>query len=161
MEKFDYNVLNNNAFIFTIGRIPQTSFRVVQANVPTIQVPPPEGGTPGATQYFPGTFTEYDELTITFIVDENLSNYKEMYHWITQHRFAIGDGYVPTSDLDTGLISDGFLVTLTNASNPNVTFHFKSMFPIELGSLNFDTTVSEPVPVTCQATFKFSYFTIE
>lgn len=152
----NYNLLQNNGFVFSLERIPQTMFRVVACDVPGISIPPANAGTPGVTQYFPGGNSEFEELTMDFLVDENLENYEEIYHWITQQRFF--GNYKAKGDLDTPMVSDGALVTLTNQSNPNRTFKFKAMFPISLGNIHFDTSVSQPEPITCQVTFRYAYF---
>lgn len=154
----NYNFLQNNGFIFSLERLPQTIFRVVACDVPSISIPPAEAGTPGATQYFPGGNTEFDELTMDFLVDENLENYEEIYHWITQQRYFIRDEFKPKNDSEKLMVSDGTLVTMTNASNPNRVFSFKNMFPISLGNLHFDTSITQPDPITCQVTFRYSYF---
>lgn len=159
MNSHDYNFLENNKFTFSMERLPETMFRVISIDLPAINVPAPDAGYPGATQYFPGTFTEFDELTLRFIVDENLKNYGELYDWITQQRFA--EHYIPKNDTEIKLVSDGSLHTMTNASNPNRVFHFKDLFPISLGSLSFDTTINSPEAVVCQAVFKFSYFVLK
>jgi hypothetical protein len=156
MENYSNNNLQNNAFTFVLERIPQTIFRVTQCDVPSITVPPAGAGFPGSSQAFPGTFTEFDDITLTFIVDEDLQNYEEIYRWIVKQRFA--ENQVPSSDIDVPYVSDGALTTMTNSSNPNRTFKFKAMFPVALGSIHFDTTVSSPEPVECTVTFKYSYF---
>lgn len=152
----NYNFLQNNGFIFSLERIPQTIFRVTSCGVPSLSIPAPQAGFPGATQYFPGTNAEFEELTLQFLVDENLENYEEIYDWITQQRYC--SNYVPKGDNDKLLVSDGTLVTMTNASNPNRVFKFKALFPIALGNLQFNTTITETQPVICQVTFKYSYF---
>ena len=161
VEKYSYNFLQNNGFTFALERIPQTLFRVVACDVPSLTVPPAEAGYPGSSQYFPGTFNEFEELTMEFLVDEDLKNYEEIYHWITQQRFAIGKDFVAKNDSERFLVSDGMLVTLDNSSNPNRVFHFKSMFPISLGNLHFDTSITQPEPITCQVTFRYSTFVLK
>lgn len=156
-ETYSYNFLQNNGFTFLLERIPQTIFRVTSCDVPGLTVPTPETSSGRTTQYFPGTANEFDELVMEFIVDENLKNYEELYRWITQQRYTDKE-FVPKSEKENLLVSDGVLVTMTNASNPNRVFKFANMFPISLGNIHFDTTISEPQPVTCTVTFKYSYF---
>jgi hypothetical protein len=157
----NYNFLQNNAFEFTIARIPETTFRVTSTQVPAISVPQPDVDVPGITQYFPGTYTQFEEMTVQFNVDENLLNYEEMYHWVTQQRFAVGNDYKANSQHEVLIVSDGTLITMNNQSNPNRVFKFLDMFPIALGPLSFDSTVDSPEPVTCTATFKYSYFVLQ
>ena len=152
-----YNFLQNNGFLFNLLRLPETTFRVVACTVPEISIPPSQAGYPGSTQYFPGSFTEFDAFTIKFLVDENLKNYEEMYHWATQMRFAIKD-YAAKNDSEIGLVSDGFLTTLNNSSNPSRTFYFKDMFPVSVSGWQMDTSVSTPEPIHCTVSFRYSYF---
>lgn len=157
MEQYEYNLLQNNGFTFSLDRIPQTTFRVVGFDLPSISVPAPSAGNPSSTQYFPGSSVEFDALTMDFLVDENLKNYEEIYRWITQQRFCNKD-FQPKNDSEIKLVSDGVLITMTNASNPNRIFYFKDLFPISLSGMRFDTSISEPAPITCTVTFRFSYF---
>ena len=157
-SEVSYNNLQSNSFSMTIDRIPQTIFRVTKCSVPSIQIPAPEVPHPSASQYFPGSVTEFDSLVIEFLVDENLQNYEEMFNWITQQRYL--SDVTPNLDGGPPLVSDGAIITLNNNSIPNKVFSFKNLFPISLGSLSFDTTVSEPTSMMCEAEFRFSYFLI-
>ena len=153
----DFNSLSTNAFTFNLLRMPETTFRCVSAEVPSISVPAPEQNSAAANQWFPGSATEFDQFSVKFIVDENLLNYQEIYHWITQQRYGIGADWQSKSEFDKLLVSDGFLTTLTNNSNPNKVFYFKDMFPVSLGSLAFDVEGGSAA-ITCFVTFRFSYF---
>jgi hypothetical protein len=149
----DYNVLQTNKFIFSLQRIPETMFRVTGCSLPSINIPPPSEDSTSANQYFAGSSVEFDPITLTFIVDENLKNYKEIFDWMTAEQF--NDSHEVRNE--AGLYTDGTLTTLTNASNPNVVFRFAGMFPISLGELQFDTTNTTST-VLCTVTFRYSYF---
>jgi hypothetical protein len=155
----DYNSLKTNAFNFVLSRIPETAFRVQACNLPSVYIPTPEENPPGILQSWSGTDSRFEELTIKFVVDENLRNYRELYNWITMQRYAARTNEVAPQFLESELYSDGALITLTNASNPNIVFSFKNLFPISISELSFDTTV--PVTqITCQVVFRYSYFTM-
>lgn len=157
--KQDYNTLKSNGFNFVLSRIPETAFRVTACNLPSVFIPTPEESPPGILQAWSGTGSQFEELTLKFIVDENLRNYRELYNWITMQRYAARTDKLPPNFLEDELYSDGALITLTNASNPNIIFSFKNLFPMSIGELSFDTTT--PVTqVTCQAVFRYSYFTM-
>lgn len=155
-EIYTNNLLQINGFTFSLDRIPQTTFRVVSCDLPEITVPSPESSSGRATQFFPGTANEFEPLVVDFLVDEDLKNYREMYRWITQQRYT--DKEFVSTEKEQFLVSDGSLLTMTNSSNPNVTFYFKDMFPISLGGLHFDTRIEQPSPLTCTVTFRYSYF---
>lgn len=156
----DYNNLHSNAFSFSLHRLPDTTFRVVELTLPGISITPVNSGYPSGSQYFPGSAVEFEPLQVTFVVDENLKNYQEIYRWITQQRYN-EQVYTPTSPEETFLVSDGTVITMTNASNPNRVFSFKDLFPIDLGPIQFNTRDSTPEIVTCTVTFRFAYFTLE
>lgn len=156
----DYNTLKTNAFTFVLQRIPETTFRVTACNLPSITIPVPAEDPPGISQFWSGVHSQFEELTLRFIVDENMKNYREMYNWITMQRYAARTEKVPNNMLEKDLYSDGSLIVLTNAANPNIVFKFRDLFPVALSEISFDTTQT-PVPATCQAVFRYSYFTME
>jgi len=155
-EVYSNNFLQNNGFTFTLTRIPQTVFRCTTVDVPSLTVSPATAPYTQGEQFFPGTANEFDELTISFLVDEGLANYEELYRWITQQRSY--ENQVPKNDREILLVSDGSLVTMTNSSNAGRTFYFKDLFPVTLGSLHFDTSVDSVQPVECTVSFRYSYF---
>lgn len=157
----DYNLLKSNAFTFVLQRIPETVFRVTACNLPSITIPVPSEEPPGIGQFWSGVHSQFEELTLRFLVDEDMKNYRELYNWITMQRYAARTEKVPNHLLEKDLYSDGALITLTNASNPNIVFKFKHLFPVALSELSFDTTFQPPTPVICQAVFRYSYFTME
>lgn len=155
----DYNALKSNSFQFSIERLPETMFRVIAVNLPNISVPAPMATSAASNQWFPGSTSEFAQLDLTFIVDENLKNYEELFRWITQQRYTVGDEFTVKNVTEEKLVSDGTLLTLTNASNPNRVIKFYDMFPTNLSSINFNTQNSDPgAPVECTATFYLSRF---
>jgi hypothetical protein len=156
-EVFSPNLLQNNSYTFTLDRIPQVTFRIVSCDIPTISVAPaPSGAYPGAPQYFPGNTIEFDEFSADFLVDADLRNYEEIYDWLTQMQFATE--FKPKNEKELLMVSDGTLITMTNASNANRVFSFKDMFPVSLGGIHFDSTVAAPDQLTCTVNFRYSYF---
>ncbi len=154
----DYNMLKSNSFQFSMERIPETIFRVTAVNLPDVSVPAPMAASAASNQYFPGSSSEFAQLTLTFLVDENLKNYEEIFRWITQQRYDIGTEFAPKNTNEMRLVSDATLVTLTNSSNPNRTIKFYDVFPTSLSALNFSTQQADPIPVECTASFYFSRF---
>jgi hypothetical protein len=156
----DYNMLKSNSFQFSIERIPETAFRVTAVNLPDISVPAPMSASAASNQFFPGSSSEFSQLNVTFLVDENLLNYEEIYRWITQQRYDIGSEFATKNIQEDKLVSDGTLLTLTNSSNPNRVIKFFDLFPTSLSALNFSTQHPDPIPVECTATFYFSRFVL-
>lgn len=153
-----YNTLRNNAFTFNLLRLPDTVFRIVSIDVPDVSNQPSEIPTRHGMLEEPGSVLLFSELTLRFIVDENLKNYEELFNWLTQQKFA--SEYVPTSK-EQFLVSDGTLTTLNNSSVANRTFSFKNMFPISLSGFQFATTSGNSEPIECTVSFKFDYFDLK
>jgi hypothetical protein len=152
----NYNNLQTNKFLFSLQRIPETAFRVVAVNFPSVSIPPPSTSSSSAEQFFAGSSVDYSPISLTFIVDDDLKNYTELFNWIITQQF--NDSKAKTNEAT--MYSDGSVITLTNASNPNVVFEFKDMFPVELGGIMFSTQET-PGPVTCEVTFRYSYFKVK
>jgi T4-like virus tail tube protein gp19 len=152
----NYNNLQTNKFLFSLQRIPETAFRVTSVNFPSVSIPAPSTSAISANQFFAGSSVEYNPITLTFIVDDDLKNYIEIFNWITTQQF--NDSKLKPDE--RSLYSDGSIITLTNASNANVVFEFKDMFPVDLGGIMFSTQ-DTPSPVTCEVTFQYSYFKVK
>jgi len=150
-----FNNLKENSFVFKLLRIPETEFRIIGTVIPAISVPPAKAAYIAVDQYFPGSNIIFSEYSIKFIVDENLANYEELYRWIIQQQFVTP---IIPGEKELLLVSDGVLTTLNNSSVANRIFYFKDLFPIYLGNIIMDTTTAELPTVTCEATFRYSYF---
>jgi hypothetical protein len=151
-----YNNLRSNGFVFALERLPDTAFRIIQVEMPSIEIQPVETPTRTGDQYFPGSEITFSEMTLRFIIDEDMKNYIELYNWITQQRYTTD--FIPTKTQEILMVSDGTLTMLNNSNVANKTFYFHDMFPISLSGMTFETNISEPSIVECTVNFKFSYF---
>ena len=61
----------------------------------------------------------------------------------------------------TNIYSDATITTLTTQNNPKNMFIFKDCFPIHLGKIPFDATLSPDNVMTCSASFMFEYYDME
>ena len=124
---------------------------------------------------FPGDKINYGEVTVNFIVDENMENWTEMYTWMSQitsstdpdkYRSLVGanrkagEPYDGSGDPDA-VFSDMTIVVTTAANNPNRYIRIQDAFPTSLGEITMDTTVAGGITyVTCTASFQFTTFEI-
>lgn len=111
---------------------------------------------------------------MTFLVDEDLENFKEVYEWMNAivpikdptdfsayvDTIQTNDGRLSAIENDLNQYSDITLVTNTNKNLPNKYFKFKDAFPISLGALELEFG-ADGEPVTCQVQFRFTYYDIE
>lgn len=162
------NPLSPNGFLFTIQQLPEMNFFCQQVNLPGITLGAPEFGTPFSVQPIPGETLTYDQLTVQFLIDQNMDNYRAIYNWIVALGFP--QGYqqytsffneresLVTSDLATNY-SQGSLIIL-GANNTAVrTITFTDMFPTALDSLMFASTNNDVQYLVGNATFRYGYYT--
>lgn len=128
----------------------------------------------GVDAYFPGDKVEFGTLDVSFLVDEDLENYKEIYDWMDAILpIKSGDDYKTLTDserINTGQLSSInnalaeysqiTLITNTNKNLPNKFFNFYDCFPTSLGSIELQSG-AEAEPVVCSVSFRFTYYDIK
>lgn len=159
------NFLSGVGFQFKINKLPGVSFFCQSANVPSLNLAVATQATRWNTLPEPGDEVSYDDLTVRFLVDEDLKNYMSLHNWIRYlgHPESSKD-WVIYSDGDSyeeKTYSDGFLLVLDSNFNPKFRIKFKDLFPVSLGGLNFDSTYTDTEYFAVDATFKYSIYDIE
>jgi hypothetical protein len=162
------NFLSPTGFKFVLNRAPKVVFFSNQANIPGLTL-----GTAQQTNYLtdipvPGDKIQFQDLSLRFLVDEDLENYLEIQHWLRGLGFpdSLKEIYdwqrsnpnAPTSELN--YTSDGTLNVLTSSNVPNFKVKFLDMFPISISDLNFDATDSDIDYLTADVTFKYTIYNI-
>lgn len=175
MVDINKSILNKNNFRLLIDKVPTVEYYVQSVNIPGVQFTEivSEAGV-GLDVYWPGDKVTFDTLSVTFLVDEDLENYKEVYDWINSI-VPISDpaaystytgagqnvrGISDQAEDNLKTMSQITLVTNTNKNLPNRYFHFHDAFPISLGALELQSG-SETEPVTCTCEFRFTYYEIK
>ena len=161
------NPLSPNGFLFSIQKIPTLNFFCQQINLPGIMLGAPEFGNPFTTQPIPGDHLTYDQLTVQFLVDENMENYKAIYNWIIALGFPTSyDQYTSFINTDDRALiselsknySDGTLAILGSNNSVSQTVQFIDMFPTSIESLTFQSTNQDVQYLIGSATFRYGYY---
>ena len=171
-------------FKFNIHQLPKVEFVCTAANVPAISLGEAVFPTPYKEIPVMGDTLTYDNLSISFIVDENLENYIEMHDWLTaigfpknRNQFStfrsstastpiatqgtsddIGDVQPATSA--RGMFGDAILTVLTNKNNPVVEVRFQDIYPVALGALDFTQTSTDVEYISVTADFSYKIYDI-
>ena len=163
-------------FELLIKKLPNTKYFSTGVNVPSVSVAEVQQPTNlGRNVLIPGDKINFGEITVTFIVDENMENWTELYQWMSQitsstdpekYRSLVGAArradlpYDGSGDPDA-VYSDMTIVVTTAANNPNRYVRIQDAFPTSLGEITMDTTVTGGLSyVTCTASFQFTNFEI-
>ncbi|CAL9999746.1 tail tube [Vibrio phage D479] len=108
-----------------------------------------------ANNHVAGSATSYDDLTITFIVDEELLTYKELLSWMLTMNNPTGgsefEGKIPATML--------LHILDNNKDKIMASFKFINPFPKSIGDIEWTYTEQGDVDaITCDVTFEYSYF---
>jgi hypothetical protein len=101
---------------------------------------------------------DFDELSITFIVDEEMKNWLEIFNWMRSSTNV--EDYSEFSYPATQL-STANLIILNSTKNPQINVTFEGLYPRSLGSIDFSSTIMDPEPFQCTATFAYRNYNIE
>lgn len=159
------NFLGKNGFQFNIHKLPNTDFFVQECNIPGISIQPIEIGTPLVNIPYSGDHITYDELVITFKIDEDLGAYMDIYTWVRQLGFSENSSEYATiaqqsKTSGNGITSDASLIILDAKKRPNYELTFRDAFPISLSTINLSYTIDDVEYLTADATFRYLTFDI-
>ena len=179
-DKLDY--ASPTQFRFGIHQLPKVEFFVQTCNLPGLTMNNTEIPNPFKNIPVMGEKIEYEDLNLTFLVDDYLENYLQLHQWLTAigfpekreqfrtHRDVTSNtpasGGTPSVDTinsavaDKAMYSDAYLMILSNKNNPIVEIDFKNVFPTSIGGLSFDGGATDVEYLTCDVTFKYQIYEI-
>jgi hypothetical protein len=156
--------LSNNKFEFSLDRIPNFTFLVQSVNLPSIALQSTQVNSPFTALKVPGNIIVFNTMTITFMLDEDMQAWYEIYDWITQLGNPKGIDKRGTLTGPRGsnndIYSDGTLIVKTNSNNPNWKITFTDMYPTDIGEVQFSTTESQEF-LTSTVSFDYTYYEFE
>jgi hypothetical protein len=180
---FDY--ATGTQWRLAFNRIPKTTWFCTSANVPGITLGEAQYATPMTDMFVTGDKLTFETLNITFLVDEELQNYRELWDWLVgigspvshsqwETVLSEGDGAVrkfgsedpnprvsPSTFEESNLYSDSTLIVYTSKNQPKVEVKFKNMFPTSLSSLEYSQDLTDVEYFKASATFRYLYYEFE
>ena len=169
------NYLSPVNFDLLINKLPKTRYFCTGVTLPGVNFSESTQETSLAIQsYLPGSKITFDPLGVRFAVDEDMSNYQEIFNWIMR----LGPGVDPadfrtlTGQVGTGIslaekgdnlemYSDVTLMINTSSNNANIEINFIDCFPTTLGSIEFTTDASDVTYAVCDLTLRYTYYMIK
>lgn len=150
--------LQSSNFKLVINKLPNSAYFAQNASIPSITLDSTPIKVPMGTIYTPGTRIEFGQFSYNFKVDEDLTNYKEIYNWMLE--------IAPVEDLTSGVESslkytDATLYSLTNKQNPNVMVVFRDMFPVGITEVMYNSTDTEIIYPEVTVSFMYRMFTFK
>lgn len=167
------DLLQSSQFKLNFARLPGVTFFCQSVNIPGVSLSEVPYHTPFVDLYVPGEKIIYDTLNITFLVNEDLSSWKQLHDWVRACTFPVEFDEYRTMDQLSALswnkkilnlppqYCDGVLTIFTNKHNVNFSIHFVDLFPTSLSSIIMNSGDTADNVLQADATFRFSYYNIE
>ena len=172
-------------FRFKCTKLPEVEFTCQTANIPGISLGGAIQPTPLVDISIPGDKISYQSLDISFLVDENLNNYKEIHDWLigigfpenyTQFQNLQADGSdrfsgstrstaptgksIPQPLKESGIYSDATLTVLNSKNIAKTEIRFQNLYPTSLGGLSYDVKLSDVDYLQASVSFAYMYYEI-
>jgi hypothetical protein len=172
-------------FRFKINKLPLVEYFIQTANLPSVTLGQVDQPTRLQTISMPGSTLSFGSLDLSFLVDENLNNYKELHDWIIglgtpesdsqftallatgSDRFpgstassAVTGSNTPAPLNEGGIYSDATLTVLNSKNIAKTEIRFKNVYPTSLGSLSYDVKQSDIDYLQASASFSYMYYEI-
>ena len=156
------NMLSGLGFTFNLKRSPGVNFFCSSVNVPGLSGNAPRVATPFTPIFRAYDKLEYNELQVTFKVDEDMGNFLEIFDWM------VGLGFPADFDQrknlespqQAGLYSDGQVVIQSSKRNTNLELNFVDLLPVSLSDLQLTSQNQDVDYLECTATFRYTYYTL-
>ncbi len=172
-------------FRFKMTKLPLVEFFIQSANLPGISLGSAQQNTPLYDIPIPGDKITYSSLDFSFIVDENLNNYKEIHDWLlglgfpnNHTQFAdlqtTGSDRFPGSTKSTaatgtntpqplnegGTYSDATLTVLNSKNIAKTEIRFQNVYPTSLSSLSYDVRQTDIDYIQANVSFQYMNYDI-
>lgn len=156
------NYLSPVGFKVVIDRIPNVEFFTQRVAIPSVNMVGSTQASPLANIYNVPDRMEFAEFDLTFILDENAQNYKEIFDWM--------QGLASPQDMKTrkalskgkdGNVSDISVLVENSSRNSNLRFKFTDCFPVGLSTIALDATATDIIYPEVSATFRYTIMDFE
>ena len=165
------NFLAPTGFKFSLKRSPGVAFFCNQANIPSLDLGIATQPTYLKDIDVPGDKIQFGDLTLRFLVDEDLVNYMEIQNWIRglgypesvkefddlEKEAVLPGNYDRSGD---NIYSDGTLQILSSNLVAKFNVNFKDMFPYSLSTITFDATDTDVEYFTADVSFKYTIYNL-
>jgi hypothetical protein len=161
-QPINVNLLATHRFRVLIYRTPNIEYFCQEANIPGIAMGNATQPTPLTDIPRPGNKVHFEDFVMTFPVDEDMKNYKELAAWIIGLGFPKSFGqYKDLSSSIVGIRSDIALMILDSNSQPAHTIVYRDAFPVSLSGISFDVKTNDVNVPLATATFKYTLWELD
>ncbi len=169
------NFLTPSQFVFTMQRLEGVAFTCQTANIPNISMSSSLQATRMKDTPLPGDTLVFGDMLITFLIDENMTNFKALQDWMVQitadldtddyNAYINRQAEFPTARSATlkpiaPTMTDATMSITDSNNKVNIEVRFKDLFPTSLEAIQFDITDTTMPYLTASASFAYSHYEI-
>ena len=130
--------------------------------LPSIDANPVERSTPLSSVYDVSDRLRYNDFDLTFIIDENMRNYIEIFDWMKGiNSPETLNQYAALEDSKDGITSDITVLLLNSHKNPHIRITMINAFPVGLTSVDLNLVNQDVTYAEASVTFRYDRFLIE
>lgn len=152
-SKINRNQALGTSFKLDIPGLEQFNYFVQETEIPALAMAGVNTPFQNYQTNVPSNRIEFSELPVTFLVDEDYSNYMAFYEWfvnISMSPNVVGDE-----------LKSIVLHNLNSTKAKKFTLEFKGAYPTFLGRIPLSNSVSDTPSITCAVRFRYQYFQIK
>ena len=165
------NFLSPVGFKFSLKRSPGVAYFCNEANIPDMSLSIAEQPTYLRDIPLPGDKIDFGDLSLRFLVDEDLTNYMEIQNWIrglgypervSEYQDLEKKAYIQQTfgKKRQDIYSDGTLQILSNNLVPKFQVIFDDLFPYSISTVTFDATDTDIEYFTAEVSFKYTIYNL-
>ena len=147
----NFNMLSPTGFRVSIEspKFSNLEYFITTVGLPAIGLPEAEAGFKNYQGFLPGDKITYEPLDLTFMLDEDMKNYMEVFNWIQSN-----------ANETTPATHDLILSILTSHNNLNKEIKFVNAIPTSLGGVEFSTQLDTIDYLQADVSFRYDRFEI-
>ena len=159
--------MNTQVFRIDIPLAPSINEWVQSVSVPGVTLGEVSIENQLVRQPEPGDKLMFSPLSFSFLVDEEMKNWTEMFNWMSACGFPISLSQYGIFPHHVNRVSDGDvtcdinLLIFNNQSKPILKFTMFGCFPIALGDMPLNTADTTAQPPVCTGDMMYRNFTVE
>jgi hypothetical protein len=139
-------------FGFILDKTPNTNYLVQKVDIPGLQLGIAQSPSPGLVRIINPGNIEYGDLNITFKVGEDMSDYLEIFNWMTEL------GHPDSLAQYSRSFYDATVLIMDSAKRPKISVRFTDCIPVGLSPVSLDSTLEGVQYLNATATFRFQRF---
>ena len=161
------NYLITQVFQMDIPLAPSVNEFIQSVSLPGVTLGEAQIETPFIRQPEPGDKLIFSPISISFLVDEYMNNWKEVFNWLTALGFPTSlqqYGVLPhkVNRVDSSQVTcDITILVHDNYSKPILKFTMFGAFPINLGDIPISTVETAAQTAMCTADFMYQHYEVQ